>query len=150
MERQLNSNLAETHKALIDTEFAVQQARREVERLKELAQTERAPDLNSLRTAEENLGLAQRHADRVRREYETQTRLLELQVNAARARLTEAQRDHERVNSLGQSGAVSKEEIEKRQSALDVAKAELEYVMTLFDLHRRAMESEQPKTDVKR
>jgi multidrug resistance efflux pump len=144
-QRLLSTNYTDTRKALIDTEFALQQAQRELERLKKLAETQRDPDPNSLTTAENNLGLARRHADRVRREYETQTRLLELQVNAARARLSEAQRDFERVDALRQSGAVSQEEIEKRRSALDVVKSELEYVMTLLELHRQAVEGEQPK-----
>jgi multidrug resistance efflux pump len=130
----LNTNLAETRKALIDTEFALQQAQRVVD----LAKTEKNPDSNAARVAQDNLALAQRHVDRVRQEYQSQLQLLELQADSARTRATEADRDYERVKSLGERGAVSREEIDKRQTAAAAAKNELQSIMTLLDLHRRA------------
>jgi hypothetical protein len=136
----LDSHLSETRKSLIDTEFAVQKAQRELERGKELAKA--TGDAESLQSAQERLAQAQRQAERVRQEYETQLRLLELQLEAARARLAEADRDYARVKSL--SGAISQEEIDKRQTALEMRKHELEYLATLLDLHRRAGESETP------
>jgi len=140
-QQMLLAHLADTRKALIDTEHAIKQANLA------LASAQRKGDNDASREAHAALELADRHADRVRREYETQLRLLELGIQAADAQLENAVGRFERVKELHEKGVVTQSELAAYQAEAEVARHEREYARTLFNLHREATASPAPKDE---
>jgi hypothetical protein len=143
-QQPLLNYLADTRKALIDTEFAVEQAERQLKRQEDRKQTERDVPEADIERARAELEHAKRHVERVRLEYQTQLQLMEVNVHSAGTRLEAAERDYARIKSLSDARAVSQEEVDAKRTAVELAKTELEYAVQLRNLHQQAGEGDKP------
>ncbi|MBW3598293.1 MAG: hypothetical protein KY475_13600 [Planctomycetes bacterium] len=142
-QQNLLGHLAETRKALIDTGHALREAERRVRRVRE-------GQLGlEIEQVEAERDLARRHADRVRREYESQLRLLKLNEQTAEARLEKADNEYERAREINarNENVISQSEMQSLQTAVKLAVNELDYARTLLNLHREATTDPDPKDE---
>ena len=128
---------AETRRALIDTEFAVKQAEEKLRGIEKLARNNAVP-ASELSVAKAEFEKALQHADLVKREHETQLRLLAHDHESACLALKAAEEIYEVTQGLYKHRLSKDAPVTKARLAVEQARSRVDSIKAMLDLHEQA------------